>query len=279
MWMMLWVLRQRDASWFERTRWMVALNASEEVMQQDFSWRLAERCPGGAQAVLVFEGGPKGGKTQYHVVTSRKGRAEYRIDAKGRGAHAGSCHAEGVNAVVGLAAVIQEVAALTDYARGVTVNVGRVEGGTVSNRVPQEAHVELELRAFDLQVFEEVRAKIEGLAQRRDVLEGLRLEVACLAVSPAWAGGETNEALVLAWQRAAAQMGLEVCAVSRGGLSDANYAHVLGPTLDGLGPSGGNAHCSERSQDGSKVPEYVEPDSLVEKGTLNVLGLLESVGR
>jgi glutamate carboxypeptidase len=57
-------------------------------------------------------------------------------------------------------------------------------------------------------------------------------------------------------------------------LSDANYLCHLGPTLDGLGPGGANAHCSERSADGSKTPEYVEPDSFVPKTALNVLALL-----
>jgi glutamate carboxypeptidase len=54
----------------------------------------------------------------------------------------------------------------------------------------------------------------------------------------------------------------------RGGLSDANYLAHLGPTLDGLGPSGGCAHCSERSADGSKTPEFVETASFIPKAAL-----------
>lgn len=72
---------------------------------------------------------------------------------------------------------------------------------------------------------------------------------------------------------------MRVKPVSRGGLSDANYLCDLGPTLDGLGPAGANAHCSEFSADGSKTPEYVEPLSFVPKALLNLLaiqGLLES---
>ena len=66
--------------------------------------------------------------------------------------------------------------------------------------------------------------------------------------------------------------------VSRGGLSDANYLCHLGPTLDGLGPAGANAHCSERSADGSKVPEFVETDSFVPKAAMNVAALLGMPG-
>jgi glutamate carboxypeptidase len=75
------------------------------------------------------------------------------------------------------------------------------------------------------------------------------------------------------WHVAARNLGIFVKQVSRGGLSDANYLCTLGPTLDGLGPSGANAHCSERSADGRKVPEYVEPDSFVPKALLNIFAL------
>ena len=75
------------------------------------------------------------------------------------------------------------------------------------------------------------------------------------------------------WDRAAKTMGLTAVAVPRGGLSDANHLWKLGPTLDGLGPSGGNAHCSERSVGGSKLPEFLELGSLVPKAAMNALAL------
>jgi glutamate carboxypeptidase len=40
-----------------------------------------------------------------------------------------------------------------------------------------------------------------------------------------------------------------------------------------LGPWGANAHCSERSADGSKLPEYLQVSSLVPKTVMNVLAL------
>jgi glutamate carboxypeptidase len=47
------------------------------------------------------------------------------------------------------------------------------------------------------------------------------------------------------------------------------------PTLDGLGPWGDNSHCSERSTDGSKLPEYVERGSFVPKAATNALAILK----
>jgi len=271
-WMLLKILKQRHPALFEANRWLVAANASEEVIGAEFGRRTAERAPDGARAVLVFEGGPREGN-RYHLVTARKGRAVYRLRAEGRSAHAGSSHAAGANAIVTLAGAIQAAARLTDYPRDLTVNVGSVSGGSVVNRVPQEASAELEMRAFDPLILEEGQRRIEALARRAQQPSEAHLEVACTGTSPAWP--LTEEALTLAghWRDAAQELGIGVINVSRGGLSDANYLCGLGPTLDGLGPSGANAHCSERSHDGSKVPEYVEPGSFVPKTALDLKAL------
>ncbi len=272
-WMMIAVLRTLFPAWMNRFRWMIAMNASEEVMGRDFAKQVVVRCPLGTKGIFVFEGGPREG-CSYHLVTARKGRAEYRIHAHGKGAHAGSNHAEGVNAIVGLAKAVQAAAAVTDYDRKLTVNVGRIMGGTVINRVPHEAFLELELRAFEPEILSEGRRGIEALGEAPFFGDACRISVECVGVSPAWPESDTNRFLLEAWAHAAAGLGLETQCVSRGGLSDANYLHRLGPTLDGLGPTGGNAHCSERSPDGAKVPEFVEPNSFVVKGTLNVCALL-----
>jgi glutamate carboxypeptidase len=70
-------------------------------------------------------------------------------------------------------------------------------------------------------------------------------------------------------------MGIQVSPEERGGLSDGNLLWNDFPTLDGLGPTGANAHCSERSQDGSKDQEYAERSSFIPKTMLNVVAILE----
>ena len=277
-WMMLHALRECAPEVFERTDWLIAANASEEVIGDDFGAATMERTPGQARAVLVFEGGPRQGHC-YHLVSARKGRAEYRIRAHGRGAHAGSFHAEGVNAIVALAAAAQAAAQLTNYEKDLTVNVANIQGGTVLNRVPHEAALELEMRAFDPAVLGDARRKLEDLGHAGELSMGrAAIEVECLGTSPAWPEMPNARALATSWERAAASLGLSVKITSRGGLSDANYLYRLGPTLDGLGPDGGCAHCSERSADGSKTPEYLDATSMAPKATLNVLALLDLLG-
>ncbi len=276
-WMILRALRQFAPRLFEETRWLIAANASEEVMAKDFARRTTERCPGGAKAVLVFEGGPRIG-SEYHLVTARKGRAEYRIRAHGAAAHAGSAHELGVNAIVALCGAVERAAALTDYRRQLTVNVGRIEGGTVLNRVPHEAVAGLEMRAFEPEVLQQAELALEAMARTCSRDGGAEISVERLGLSPAWPSDARNASLFARWREAALALGLTAESEARGGLSDANYLCHVGPTIDGLGPSGANAHCSERSADGSKIPEFVETDSFVPKASMNVLAIRRLLG-
>ncbi len=269
-WLMLHGLKHAAPELFESTHWIIAANSAEEVMSVDFAQRTFERCPQGARAVLVFEGGPIF-NDEYHLVTARKGRALYRIAAHGKAAHAGSSHHEGLNAIVALAPAVQAAASLTDYAAKLTVNIGCIEGGTVLNRVPHEAHADLEMRAYNPALLDKTGAQLQAL--RSDVIE-----IKDLGHSPAWPEDAANQQLAQHWLRAAESMGLSAITTHRGGLSDANYLCPLGPTLDGLGPHGANAHCSERSTDGSKFPEYIVPSSLVPKATMNALAIVAMLG-
>jgi glutamate carboxypeptidase len=76
--------------------------------------------------------------------------------------------------------------------------------------------------------------------------------------------------LVLHAQALAGRLGFALADTATGGASDANTTAGLGvPTLDGLGPIGGNDHSSD---------EYLEVDSIVPRTTL-LAGLLLAVGR
>lgn len=270
-WMMLRTMSELMPEVFDQVDWLIAANTSEEVMAVDFATRTAERCPQGAAAVLVFEGGPIV-EGEYHLVTARKGRAEYRLSAEGRGAHAGSALNDGINAIVALTSTVQAASQLTNPAQDLTVNIGRFNGGTVLNRVPHEAVAELEMRAYEPAVLSRAADAMRALAKPGTATTAA-IHVECLGTSPSWPNDERTQAVAAHWQVAAEHMGLPVKLVQRGGLSDANYLCHLGPTLDGLGPSGGNAHCSERSADGRKVPEYVDVESFVPKATLNLLAI------
>ena len=271
-WLMLQILRDCAPEAFAQTHWLVAANAAEEITGDDFGHATIQRCAGKARAVLVFEGGPVD-ERGWHVVTSRKGRSTWQLTAAGKAAHAGSKHHEGINAIDALALVLPDIAAQTNAAEERTVNIGMIYGGTVVNRVPHEATAEWECRATDpaaLERADDFFASLTGTAAN-----GAKLIAERTGHTSAWPGSVESEALFHLWHEAAAAMNLTAVSVPRGGLSDANHLWQLAPTLDGLGPHGGNAHCSERSTDGSKLPEYVEPSSFVPKAVMNALALLK----
>ncbi len=273
-WLILQSLRDVAPDVFERTHWLVAANAAEEIIGDDFGRATAERCQGQARAVLVYEGGPVD-ERGWHIVTSRKGRSAWRLSAEGKAAHAGSKHHEGINAIDALARVLPDIAALTNADAERTVNIGLVQGGTVVNRVPHEAMAEWECRATDPEVLQQADdffAALSGTAAN-----GAKLTAERIGHTAAWPGGIESESLFRLWHEAAVMMNLTAVSVPRGGLSDANHLWHLAPTLDGLGPYGANAHCSERTADGSKLPEYVEPASFVPKAVMNALALMKLV--
>ncbi|MEZ5824508.1 MAG: M20/M25/M40 family metallo-hydrolase [Geminicoccaceae bacterium] len=95
-----------------------------------------------ARHVLVTEPGRDGGK----CVTARKGTARYAVHFTGRPAHSGARHADGRSAIREMARHILELEAITDYAAGITTNVGLVRGGTAVNTVSEKARIDLDVR-------------------------------------------------------------------------------------------------------------------------------------
>jgi glutamate carboxypeptidase len=181
---------------------------------------------------------------------------------------------------VQLAHTLQRVAALTDYSRDLTVNVGTVSGGTVLNRVPHEAVAEGEFRTFTPEVFEHCRRgllALGGPGEVRSVADGYACQVRAeiLTECRPWPRNPGTDRLYQLWKQTADELGIGTNSEERGGLSDGNLIWDLAPTLDGLGPWGDNDHCSERSADGSKLPEFVEVSSFVPKAVLNVAAILK----
>lgn len=270
--MMLEALREFAPAVFESVTWVLLFDATEETESDDFGALCLERIGPGGRACLVFEGGEiRGGA--FRLVTSRKGRAVFKILARGKAAHAGVSHREGASAVVQLAETILRVSELTDYERDLTVNIGRVSGGIAINRVAHYAEAEGEMRAFDSAVLErglEGLRALNGLSTigSADGSYRCRAVIRVLRRNPAWPDNEASMRLFSFFERAADSMGMKAVPEARGGLSDGNFTWNGVPTLDGLGPDGENAHCSERNTDDGKDQEYALIPSFVPKAML-----------
>ena len=179
--------------------------------------------------------------------------------------------------MVQIAHTIQAVASFTDYSKEITFNPGTLQGGTVVNRVPHHAQAEVEMRAFDELIFEEGVNKMKSLTGSSQVasVDGYPCDVSVEIVDRVapWSRNKSTLRMYEIWNAAALSLGTETVEEARGGLSDGNWLWNKFPTLDGLGPTGANTHCSQRSADGSKDQEYVLISSFVPKAVLNLTAL------
>jgi glutamate carboxypeptidase len=267
---------------YDEITWVILFNAAEEELSPDFGQLCRQELRGEALACLVFENGSKIGQ-DCSVVVARKGRATYHVTVHGKGAHAGSAHQEGANAVLQLADTVQRVAGLTDYERDLTFNVGVAAGGTVINRVPHYASAAVEMRAFSPAVFDEGVARMLALSRTAQVRNAsgdytCRVNIDVLSQTMPWPKNQASERLLATWQVAAAELGQNVVPEARGGLSDGNWLWPEVPTLDGLGPLGENSHCSEQIPAEHKEQEYVLASSFVPKALLNIAAISKLIG-
>lgn len=279
MWLVLAALQKLAPAEFAATTWKLFLNSSEEMFSPDFGDVCRARFAANTLAALIFESEGRLGN-EHLMVVARKGRASWRVTATGRGAHAGSNHGQGANAIVQLARMTDRIAAWTDPSKELTVNVATISGGTVLNRVPHEAVAEGEFRAFSPEVYQQAKSALLALNGPGDVQARAdrfpcQIKVEILSESRPWPRNAATDRLYECWRRAGELAGYPTNLQERGGLSDGNLIWDAVPTLDGLGPWGDNSHCSERSADGSKLPEFVERSSFVPRAMTNALGILK----
>ena len=208
----------------------------EEEVGSPTSRAVIEEAARANRYVLVTEPSRDGGR----IVTARKGVAIFEMRTIGRPSHAGVRHQDGRSAIREMARQILRLEEMTDYDRGVTLNVGVVSGGTGSNVVPAECRAEIDMRVPNAEVGEEMCARILGLAAFDP---DVALEVTGGMNRPPYEKGPEIEALFEHAKDLAAEIGFDLEDVKTGGGSDGNFTAALGvPTLDGLGVDGHGAH-------------------------------------
>ncbi|WP_316203456.1 M20 family metallopeptidase [Bradyrhizobium sp. SZCCHNS3051] len=211
------------------------LFVSDEEIGSPTSRALIEEEGRKAKYVLVTEPARDGGK----IVTGRKGVARFDVAIRGVPAHAGARPQDGRSAIRELANVIHALEALNDPARGITVNVGVVRGGTRPNVIAEEAYAEVDARLPTPADAEEILPKILGLTSRSD---GVTVEVSGEVNRPPYVKGNAGAALFEHAKSLADEIGFELVDTYTGGGSDGNFTAPFTATLDGLGIDGKGAH-------------------------------------
>jgi glutamate carboxypeptidase len=235
-------------------------NSDEEIGSIDSS-RFIRQLARRADRAFVLE--PSDGSLG-RLKTSRKGVARFRLAVQGRASHAGGSPERGVSAILELSHQIQRLFALNDRERGVTVNVGTIEGGLRPNVVAPAATALVDVRVPTAKEGRRVEREILAL---QPVQDGVTLSVTGGLLLPPMPQTARNHALCRRAQVLGGQLGLRLGdAPLVGGASDANLTSCFTATLDGLGALGDGAHAED---------EHVVVSALPERAALLALLLLE----
>ena len=217
---------------------IIFLWTSDEEIGGDSSRKLIETEARRSDAVFVLEPsfGPLG-----LLKTARKGIGEAEIIVHGRASHAGLAPQEGVNAIHELAKQLAHIQDWNDLRRGVTINVGLIEGGTRTNVIPERARAVLDLRALRIADMQRLEQRLRAL---RPTLPSARLDIHG-GFNRAPLERKMSAALFARAKSLGAKMNLSLDECTVGGGSDGNLTAACGiPTLDGLGAVGDGAHSS-----------------------------------
>jgi glutamate carboxypeptidase len=200
-------------------------------------------------AAFVLEGARANGD----IVSARKGITDFRIDVTGRAAHAGVEPEKGRNAILEAAHLTIAIQALHGRWPGVTVNVGVIRGGTRTNVVPEHCELHVDVRSPEAETLDAAVAEVERICAAHTVPD-----VTAVVHANGWhrpmEKRDGGARLVDIAVGVAAELGFEVRDAATGGASDANTTSAAGtPTLDGLGPVGGDDHAPGEWLDLSSV--------------------------
>ena len=237
---------------------VILINSDEEIGSRE-SEHIIKRLAKIAERAFVLEP-PLGYEGK--LKTARKGLGRFTITVTGKAAHAGLDPGKGVNAIVELSHQIQRLFAMNDFEKGITVNVGTIQGGISPNVVAPESKAVVDVRVLNKEDGELITERIYGL---QPSIPDVEIKVEGGIGRPPMERTARNQEL---WQLAktkALLLGLDLEDATAGGGSDGNTTSEYTATLDGLGTTGDGAHA---------IHEFIFLDQMPERTALLTLLLL-----
>lgn len=233
------------------------INGDEEI-GSPHSQQLTRKLARWADYGLVFEGAGAGGD----VVFARRGIRRFQLTVKGQAQHAGVWEGPKASAILEIAQMVQKLEALNDDSNRITLNVGKISGGTASNVIPEQASAIFEYRFWDKETENETLKRITSIVENPENSD-CRAEVKCHHTRPAGCPVPGSRKLYEMVSSAALELNQAIDREERGGTSDLNFIMDEGvPGLDGMGPIGGLDHSED---------EYILKESLFERIELTAL--------
>lgn len=242
----------------------VLVNSDEEIGSLGSRKRIEAEARR-AQLGFVFEPSREGGE----MARSRSGVGQFHLSVEGVASHVATSQRDGRSAIVALAKKVIAIESLTDYDRGIILNVGTISGGTKRNIVPAHAEAWIDVRFDEVEQGKEVQRQLEQIAIANDGAGTKASLWGMLHRPPKPETPEVRELLALHREVAAALRLPTPEAVHSAGVTDGSITAAAGlPTLDSMGARGGGAHTDS---------EYIELASLSERATLAAIMLRKLV--
>lgn len=242
--------------------WEVLINPDEEIGSpgsREIFPEFAKRHDIG----LIFEPSLPDGS----LAGARKGTGNFSVVFKGKPAHVGRAHAEGRSAILALAKFITKIENLNQKLEGITVNVGKIEGGGPLNVVPDLAIGHFNIRIQTLAEQNIVNSEIKALLDESNKQDGISTELFGGFTRPPKIITKQIESLFHHYKICAQEIGSDLTWKPTGGCCDGNnFAHLGLPNLDTLGVKGAHIHSDK---------EFMLIDSLVERSKLTALFLMK----
>lgn len=243
-----------------KIQWEVVLNPDEEIGSYSSSSLLRQRAREHDVGLIYEPSYPDGA-----YVNERKGSTNWTLVIRGRKAHVGREFHKGANAIHSAARFIQEAASLNEK-EGLTVNVGKVDGGGPANVVPDLAICRINARASSRELYEWVSKHFESMVHQLNQEKGISAELHTSSFRVPKPFDPDTQRLFQQIQHCSEELHLPFHYRSSGGVCDGNiFAEVGLPTIDTLGVRGGNIHTHD---------EYILLESLIERAKLSALYLL-----
>lgn len=237
---------------------IVFLNSDEEIGSREsgnFIRLLARR----VERAFVME--PALG-TDGAIKTARKGVGRFTVSVKGKAAHAGLDPEGGASAILELSHVIQRLFEMNDPDKGISVNVGTIDGGIRPNVIAPESKAVIDVRVATNVDAERIEAEMRAI---EPITPGVTLDIDGFIGRPPLEPTPANRVL---WEKARAiarDLDIELDEGLAGGGSDGSTTSQYTATLDGMGPVGDGAHANH---------EYLLLDRTIERAALLTLLIL-----
>jgi len=214
---------------------LILLNSDEEIGSRT-STKYVRALANRVERALVLE--PALGE-EGALKTERKGIGRFKIVVHGKAAHAGLDPEGGASAILELSHVIQTLFALNDADKGISVNVGTVDGGLQPNVIAPNSQAVVDVRVPTVADGEQIEDIIHNI---QPVTPGVRLQIEGGIGRPSMELTPRNNALWLQAAGLGRELGIDLQHGRAGGGSDGNTTSQFTATLDGLGPVGHGAH-------------------------------------